>query len=978
MFQSSGSAAPARRLWLRPVAVQKSRLFRPVPLAIAALLGSALPALHTSALLAQARPALTLDDYGKWNRITSPTLSSDGRWFAFAYQPNEGDATLHVDAVEGDRRYTIAVGSAPVFSDDAAWVAYYVSPPARRPGNGGNGAPGRPGSAPPAPTPQTPPGPGGGGPAAGAQAQRRLELRNLATGDTTSVPNAASVRFSKDSRWLAVRSNKAVPAAKNNGADLILRDLRTGETRNIGNVNLYEFSDDSRYLAYTIDAAERMGNGVYLVDLSNAGTRALSSATRDYDQLTWSPRGNSLAVMRGDKSDSLKQKDNQLLVWRSLGTAAEKSVELDPATLAGFPSEMVISEYTRPRFSSDGASIFFGIKEQEKVLPKSSEAVANVDVWHWLDPEPQSVQIVQLQRDLRSTWSAVYHFQTQRVLQLADSAMRSVTPTTDSKWGIGRLDQPYRGEVSWGTSRADYYRVNLGSGERTLIAKALGRTMGTSPDSRWFLYLENGNVYAYNLETGKSTRIDQSARRSFVDTTDDHPYELPTYGVAGWSKDGKWVLLNDRYDIWQLALDGSRAVNLTGGLGAEKEIQFRLQRLDLVRGGGFPGGGFGGFGGGSDEDKGVDLSKPLYYSSYGEWTKQSGYWQGMAGKAPTPLLVGDKAIGSIQKATSGDRVIFTQQTFNEYPDWWTAGLSQLTSPTKLTDANPQLKDFAWGSKVLVDYTTSKGIHLQGTLTLPANYEPGKKYPMLVYFYEKMSNTHHQFSMPVYDDRPHISTYASNGYLVFQPDVVYEIGRPGSSAVDCVTSGVKKVIELGYADPAHKGLQGHSWGGYQSSYIVTQTDMFAAVVTGAPPTNLVSFYDELYKQTGTVQQGIMEVGQVRMGADSTPWTAKALYESQSPVHNVQNIKTPFLILHGTADGAVDWVQGLEYFNAARRNGKEVILLSYPDEPHHLAKKENQKDFQVRMRQFFDHYLKDAPAPDWMTHGVPQVRKGGPIR
>jgi dipeptidyl aminopeptidase/acylaminoacyl peptidase len=284
----------------------------------------------------------------------------------------------------------------------------------------------------------------------------------------------------------------------------------------------------------------------------------------------------------------------------------------------------------------------------------------------------------------------------------------------------------------------------------------------------------------------------------------------------------------------------------------------------------------------------------------------------------------------------------------------------------------------WGRKMLVDYTNSKGVKLQGTLTLPANYETGKKYPMIVYFYEKMSNTHHNFSMPVYDDRPHISTYASNGYLVLQPDVVYTIGRPGTSAVDAVTSAVKKVIELGYADPKRVGLQGHSWGGYQSSYIITQTDMFAATVTGAPPTNLVSFYDQLYKQTGTVQQGIMELGQVRMGIDSTPWTAHDLYESQSPVHNVQKIKTPFLILHGTADGAVDWVQGLEYFNAARRNGKNVIFLSYPDEPHHLARKENQKDFQIRMRQYFDHYLKDAPAPRWMTDGVPAVRKGEPIR
>jgi dipeptidyl aminopeptidase/acylaminoacyl peptidase len=243
--------------------------------------------------------------------------------------------------------------------------------------------------------------------------------------------------------------------------------------------------------------------------------------------------------------------------------------------------------------------------------------------------------------------------------------------------------------------------------------------------------------------------------------------------------------------------------------------------------------------------------------------------------------------------------------------------------------------------------------------------------MVVYFYELMSDRHHEFSMPVYDDRPHMSTYASDGYLVLMPDVVYVEGKPGSSALDCVGSAVKKVIELGYADPARIGLQGHSWGGYQSSFIVTQTDMFAAVVTGAPPTNLVSFYNTLYKSTGTVQHGIMERGQVRMGA--TPWSAHELYESQSPVHQAEKITKPFLILHGTEDGAVDWMQGLEFYNTARRLGKNVILLSYPGEPHHLAKKENQKDFQIRMKQYFDHYLKGAPAPRWMTEGVPHLKK-----
>jgi dipeptidyl aminopeptidase/acylaminoacyl peptidase len=926
---------------------------------------------------------LSLEHYGPWSRITNAAISPTGAWLVYTLQPNDGDMTVIVKELEGDRVHTMPAGSvpetgrggggfggggaagAPVFSKDGRWVGYYVNPPARDSARRGA----RPGATTP---------PRGAAGAAPSRPTRRFELLDLTTGEKFPVPNAASFAFSNDARWLAVRTNRPPGDTARDGADLVLRELATGVTRNIGNVNQYAFDDAGRLFAYTVDAAERLGNGVYLLDLATGATQALNTGARDYAQLGWSGEGTNLAVLSGDKAKDRKQKDNVLYAWTGLGAARPRAVIYDPAQDDAFPKDLVVSEFAGLEWSEDGTRIFLGVKAQEAEPEDDGESNANVDVWHWKDTEPQSVQMVRIQQLRRATWPAVLHLDSKKFLQLGDEEMRTVQPTANGRWGIGRLDAPYRGEVSWGGSRADYYRVNIATGERTLIAKALGRTMGTSPDSRWFLYLQDGHVHAYNLETGRAANIDQATGLSFVDAEDDHPYERPTYGVAGWTRDGRSVILNHRFDLWRIPLDGSKGVNLTGGVGDAEQIEFRLVRFDehgQPRGGG--GGGFGFGGGGAQEDEGVDLSQPQLLAAYGLWTKKSGYWRLPPNGTPTPLMWEDEAIGQVEKAADADRLIFTRQTFSEYPDYWVA-TTGFASPKKVTDANPLIKDFEWPSgKVLIDYTNGNGQRLQGTLTLPANYEPGTKYPMLVYFYEIMSNTHHRFSMPVYDDRPHISTYASNGYLVLQPDVVYQIGRPGTSALDCVTSAVKKVIELGYADPDRIGLQGHSWGGYQSSYIVTQTDMFAAVVTGAPPTNLVSFYNELYKQTGTVQQGIMEVGQVRMGRDSTPWSAEEQYEDQSPLHNVEKITTPFMILHGTADGAVDWHQGLEYFNAARRMGKQVILLSYPDEPHHLGKKENQKDFQIRMKQFFDHYLKGAPAPKWMTDGVDQVDKGKPI-
>ena len=403
--------------------------------------------------------------------------------------------------------------------------------------------------------------------------------------------------------------------------------------------------------------------------------------------------------------------------------------------------------------------------------------------------------------------------------------------------------------------------------------------------------------------------------------------------------------------MYAIGLNENKSVNLTQGLGSSEDIRFRMVQLD-------------------PEAEGYNLSQNQILSAYGEWTKKSGYYSVKLGKKPKALIYEDKSIGRLRKAKGADKVVFTQQTFVDFPDYYVSDL-KFKNPKRMTEANPQQADYAWGKRVLVDYTDERGHKLQATLALPAGYVAGKKYPMLVYFYEKMSQRHHVYSYPGYDDRPHMSTYASNGYLVLMPDIIYDEGKPGSSALDDVTSAVKEVIKQGYADPERIGIQGHSWGGYESSFIVTQTDMFACVVTGAPLTNLISMYNVAYKRTGNLNGPLLEWSQGRMGV--SPWDNMELYRSQSPIHQAENISTPFMILHGTADGAVDWLQGLEFYTTARRLGKEVILLSYPGEPHHLRKKDNQKDFQIRMKQYFDHYLMGTPAPLWMKEGIPHLDK-----
>ena len=888
---------------------------------------------------------IQLEDYARFNRIAGTALSADGKWMTFTYTPNEnGASVMHIKQLDGDKDYVLTMGGGrggaaasgggrggaggggTSFSDDSKYAAYNV--PAQAGGRGAAGgapAPGGRGGRGGRGQPQTPQ--NGRGAADENANVTHLEILNLATGEKQAIPNAASWRFSPGSKYLVVRLSAAgseEPAAAPaggggrggrgggggpapSGAGMLIRDMATGVDRYVGNVSQFEFNDDGALLAYTVASPEKLGNGVYLLDPATGTTRILNTSQSEYEGLTWNSDGSGLTVLRGDKGHPMKQKSNVLLAWTGVDRGAGKELLYDPSKDEAFPKGFVLSEYSTPRFSRDGSRVFVGIKEQEEEVAPADSNKADVNIWHYKDQTAQSVQIVQIAQLRRATYPAVVFVNSGKFIRLGDDAMRTVTPAANSNVAIGRNDAAYRGEVAWGGSRADLYKVDINSGAKSLIAKALSRTYGTSPDSKWFLYLENKQLKAFSLDNGQTSTLDASTvpGKSYVNDVDDHAYEKPIWGVGGWTKDNK-VLLYDQYDVWATPLDGGKATNLTQGVGTKEKIVFRVVRF----GGGGGGGGRGGRGGGGaagDSDL-VDLSQPVTLSAYGDRTKKFGYYKVTAGQAPAPIIYVDKNVGGVIKATGADRIVFTEQDYNEFPDYWMSN-SAFASPKKVTEANPFLStgEFAWPSgKVLIDYKDRFGHQLQATLTLPAGYVKGKQYPMLVEFYELMSNTHHNFPIPGYGDSPSVGVYASNGYAVLQPDIVYEIGKPGTSAVDCLTAAVKAAIAAGYADPKHIGLHGHSWGGYQSSFVVTQTNIFAAVVTGAPPTNLTSFYDELYKSTGTVQQGITTVGQVRLGANVDPWKDTKMFEEQSPIFHVKNITTPFMILQGEADGAVDYV------------------------------------------------------------------------
>jgi len=468
---------------------------------------------------------------------------------------------------------------------------------------------------------------------------------------------------------------------------------------------------------------------------------------------------------------------------------------------------------------------------------------------------------------------------------------------------------------------------------------------GTLYDGGHFLYYEDGHFFTCDMATGKSVNITKDVPASFVDEDDDHNVVKPPDYPVGSTKDGLNVLLSDGWDIWSVPVSGlGKAVNLTVN-GAKDKLRYRRLRID-------------------PEEKAIDLGQPQYFSVYGEWTKKAGLARVEKGRAPAMLLWDDAGFGGLAKAKRADVFIYTRDTYKDYPDYYAAD-ALLRNGKKLTEANPQQKDFLWSSgSVLLDYTSAKGDKLQAALYLPANYEKGKSYPTIVYYYEKMSQGLNRYTQPSANGF-NKSVYTSNGYAVLMPDITYKINDPGMSAVWCVLPALDAAVAAGVVDRSKVGLQGHSWGGYQTAFLVTQAE-FAAAVAGAPLTNMISMYSSIYFNSGSANQPIFESSQGRFKGGY--WDNLEAYQRNSPVYYAAEVRTPLIILHNDKDGAVDWNQGIEYYNTLRRLKKPVVMLQYVGENHGLRKPANQKDYTVRMKEFFDHHLMGKPAPAWYTDGV----------
>jgi len=907
---------------------------------------------------------LEIPDMLEWKSIRYANVSNDGKWFAHALMPAEGDGNVIIKQVKGEKEYKFEVGESGgriVFSEDSKWAAFMISPKKKE--------------------------------SEKVKEQKKkvyndMGLLNLASGEKIDFKKVKRFSFAEENPvWLAMHQYTSESQSKEkekwSGSDLILYELATSKKYNIGNVSEFAFNKTGQWLAMAIDAFGQSGNGIQLRNMNTGIIQSLDNDDAEYKRLSWTEEGDGFAVLKGKKDDDYEDKFYDVVGFTGFAKNKIKKDSYEPKDDENFPKEMTVSPNRTPIWTDDLSGIIFGIhkveakenkndkkkegtqkettdtegkneaeKREEKTTPKKPKddeaKLPDMVIWHWKDKRMQSMQQVQESRDKNFNYLCIYHVKNKKLVRLADDDLRQVSVAPKQKWAIGYDDSKYilLGNLE-GRRYRDYYVVNLKTGERKLALEKSRWYNGPSPDGTHFLYYNDGHYYTYDMASGKSYNITEDVPTSFVNEEDDHNVIKPPRRPLGWIKDGVSILLSDGWDLWNVPVHGGKSVNVTGN-GKKDQVRYQRRfRLD-------------------PKEKGYDLSKVNYFTTYGEWTKKGGIAIVDGKKPGAKMLLWDDAVfSSLTKAKNADVFLYTKQTYKDYPDYYITNKS-LKNGKKITTTNPQQKDYLWSSGAkLVDYESTTGKKLQAALYLPANYEKGKSYPTIVYIYETLSQGLNRYLSPRVRGFNQ-AMYTSHGYAVLMPDIVYKVNDPGMSSVWCVVPAVEAAIKTGIVDKNAIGIHGHSWGGYQSSFLVTQTELFKAVVTGAPLTNMISMYSSIYWNSGSANQPIFESSQGRFYGGY--WDNLDAYTRNSPVYFAKNVKTPMIILHNDKDGAVDWNQGIEYFNALRRLNKPVVMLQYKGENHGLRKPENNKDYTVRMMEFFNHHLKGKEAPKWWSEGV----------
>ncbi|MBU0695878.1 MAG: prolyl oligopeptidase family serine peptidase [Bacteroidetes bacterium] len=918
--------------------------------------------LVTNLLFAQKKP-LDHSVYDNWQSITSEKVSNSGEWVAYSVNPQAGDANLFIKNLKDKApTFTYPRSTNFNFSEDNQFIAFIIKPfyqenrQAKIKKKKADDMP-----------------------------KDSLGILKLGSSDFIKVPRIKSFAFPKKvSNVLAYLSEKEVadttkkkkPAKEDNalffadetssssskeGTLLTLKDLKSGKEKTFKGVTDYQLSDNGNYLLYVSTGLKKdsiLKAGVYLYDISNDQDKHISSGKGIYKNLAFDESTTQLAFTADKGPEKALVKFPQLYYYNF---KTDSAIVLVSEKTTGLPQNFSVSENGKVFFSKNAQRLFFGTAP----IPTAKDTTlvdfesAKVDVWNYKDDRLQPMQLANLSKDLKISYQAMFDLSQTKFLQLGNLELENISLTKDGNedFALGETDFGNRIAMQWeGSTLESAYLINLKTGEKTLINKDAKTNYYLSPSARYVIWFDRKTQEwnSYNTALKSKLVLKNPGVIKFGEEDNDVPDDAQSYGFAGFTEDGRHLLIYDRYDIWDYSTSTGEGKNLTNGFGRKNEITFKYVNLD-------------------PEQKNILATDVLLLSAFNNKTKQHGWFTKnlSLGKNPTQIVMENYSYSRPLKAKDAKTIIYEKDNYIESPNVYAS--KDFINETKLSDINPQQKEYNWGTDELVHWTTPKGYPGTGILYKPEDFDPTKKYPMIVYFYEKLSDGLFNYQAPSpTPSRLNIPFFVSNGYLVFTPDISYEIGHPGKSAEEFINSGVEELKKNKWVDGSKIGLQGQSWGGYQVAHLITVTNMYAAAWTGAPVVNMFSAYGAIRWGSGLNRQFQYEKTQSRIGA--TIWERPDLYIENSPLFKMPNVQTPVVIMSNDGDGSVPWYQGIEMFTALRRLGKPTWLLNYNGDDHNLIQRQNKKDIQIREQQFFDHYLKGAPAPVWLEKGVPAIDKG----
>lgn len=1003
----------------------RCKFWLPIATLVAALLLVLVAAGATAAGTTTPKRTLGHGDFDAWRTIATPVLSHDGKWLAYSVQPQDGDGELVIRDLSSGHEKRHVVGKLPppmvtpneenpnappapraiqvVFTSDNRFLLATTHPSKaetiaaqkarKRPDDmpkGGllmiNLASGDATRVANVKTMQVP-AKGGAWVAylkeeTKPEHMKAAEPANAAVGKTTAKeaaksesPTAAKPDENDDqaaARRAAASSSTGTgattsanttgsPPAAKFGTDLVLHELATGTERTFTNVMELSFARDGKTLLYTVVAKAEADNGIYaMTPQTNAAPVALLTGKGKFLKPIWD-REQTQAAFVSDRDDAAAKTPQFKLYHWLRGTPV--AVERASTTTPGFPAGMVVSDNGSIAFSRDGKKLYVPVAPPAKPLrqadagpPGEQKIVA--DLWRWNDDVVQSIQKVRATQERNRSFRGVIDLTSGRYQQLADETMRTVSMSDDGLRAVGSDDRAYRRLVDYSGTFSDIYVVDPANGTRKLALKKL-RDSGNfaqsqwAPDGKWLIYFQNKHWHALNSVDGSSKNLTAALKFAVFNEEHDTPAPANSYGTAGWTSDSASVLINDRYDVWQIFMDGRPAHNLSRGEGRKSKVRLRVQPIDPLDE--------------DDDERGIDPTKPLVLRGESDVTRASGFFRTtfVAESSPRRLVWGDKNYRYVGRAQDANVFLTTASRFDRFPDLQSSD-ANFANMQKITDVGAQMTAFDWGSSELMSFKNAKGVPLSAAVYKPANFDPKKKYPLMVYIYERLSQDVNSFVNPAPSQNINRALYTSNGYVILTPDIAYTTGQPGKSALDAVLPAIDKLVKQGFIDEKAIGIQGHSWGGYQIAWMITQTNRFAAAEAGAPVANMTSAYSGIRWGSGLPRQFQYEQQQSRIGKSLQD--DPMLFLANSPVFHITKVKTPLLILHNDNDDAVPWYQGIELFLAMRRHNKEAYYFNYNGQLHGLRRRADQKDFGFRMHQFFDHFLKGAPKPEWMEKGI----------